>query len=138
MLVVLTAAATLEATAGASPGSGAVGELLARGTSAESLKVKGDEQSEVIFQRVTLAPGGFTGWHSHAGQLLVVVKSGTLTRYTADCSFETYRAGQSFIETDDVHQGRNLGSDPVELYVVYVNPQGAPLRFEEAERSCPI
>jgi quercetin dioxygenase-like cupin family protein len=28
---------------------------------------------------VTIQPGGRTGWHTHAGKVLAVVKAGTLT-----------------------------------------------------------
>jgi len=76
------------------------------------------------------APGGSTGWHYHDGQVIAVVKSGTLTRTLHDCSTEATSAGASFVEPagpDRTHIGRNLGTEPVVLLVTYVLPAGRPL-----------
>src|SRR5437588_9425774 len=62
---------------------------------------------DIVHQRVTYAPGGFSGWHSHPGVVLVVVTSGTITRYLPDCTHSDYTVGQSFVE---------LGRDQV-IYV---------------------
>jgi len=65
-----------------------------------------------VFQEVDLAPGGFTGSHTHRGPLLVVVKTGTLTHLDARCDVQTYAEGQAFIEPagkEHVHMGQNLG-----------------------------
>jgi quercetin dioxygenase-like cupin family protein len=101
--------------------------------------LKTTDASEIVFQQVTIHPGGSTGWHVHPGKLLVVVKSGTLTRYLADCTLETYTQGQSFIETNEIHLGRNNDpAVPVELYATYVNPVGSPLRTEVDDRDCGV
>lgn len=43
----------------------------------------------------------------------------------------------SFIETDDVHMGRNEDPFmPVELYVTYTNPPGSTLRSEADDPGC--
>lgn len=76
---------------------------------------------------ITVEPGGSTGWHTHCGQLIAVVKSGTLTRTLHDCSVEATSAGSSFIEPSGArhrHIGRNLGSEPVVLWVTYLLPRG--------------
>jgi quercetin dioxygenase-like cupin family protein len=98
ILVAAIAVAGVTGTAGANPGSGTQSVVLAQGTMPEPFTLYRTEASEVIFQQVTIQPGGHTGWHSHPGKLIAVVKSGTFTRYLADCTFQTYTQGESFIE----------------------------------------
>ncbi|WP_327351184.1 cupin domain-containing protein [Streptomyces sp. NBC_01304] len=125
----------------ATPGSGVTGTILAKGTSEGTLKLKSKGATDVVVRTITIAPGGTTGWHHHPGEVLAVVKSGTLTRTLDDCSVETTTAGKSFVEpagTAHRHVGRNLGSEPVELYVTYLLPAGSPISVdEEAPEACP-
>ena len=96
---------------------------------------KGD--TDFVFQEVMIEPGGHTGWHTHPGRLLVVVKSGTFTRVTANCRARTYTAGRAFVETTGVHEGRNLDpSVPVDLLITYVTPRTSPLRTEADPPRC--
>jgi quercetin dioxygenase-like cupin family protein len=88
-------------------------------------------------QQVTVAPGGTTGWHTHPGPALVLVKSGEFTLYDGDdksCHGTVYKAGQSFVDAGfgHVHVGRNEGTTNVEFYVVYLAPAptGQPLRVD--------
>ena len=140
--IVVTMAVPGTFTAGrgyATPGSGATSTVLASGTSAEGLKVHTKGPTDVVFVEVTIEPGGFTGWHTHPGPLVVTVQSGTLTRYLADCSVETSTAGDSFIEHAGrraVHMGVNNGSEPVVLLVTYLVPADGALRDEAAEPPC--
>ncbi|MFC8197812.1 cupin domain-containing protein [Streptomyces sp. NPDC060006] len=123
----------------ATPGSGVTGTVLAKGTSSGTLKIKAKGRTDVIVRSITIAPGGSTGWHHHPGQLIAVVKSGTLTRTLRDCSVETTPAGASFIEpagARHVHIGRNLGTEPVELYVTYLVPEGSPLSVDADAPAC--
>jgi NAD(P)-dependent dehydrogenase (short-subunit alcohol dehydrogenase family) len=56
------------------------------------------------------------------------VKAGTLIRTMHDCSTEVTRAGWSFVEPAGrrhTHIGRNLGTEPVVLVVIYVLPVGS-------------
>ncbi|WP_151480570.1 cupin domain-containing protein [Streptomyces albicerus] len=123
----------------ATPGSGVTGTILAKGTSAGTMKVKAKGRTDVIVRSITIAPGGSTGWHYHSGQLIAVVKSGTLTRTLQDCSVEATPTGTSFIEpagAHHVHIGRNLGTEPVELYVTYLVPEGSPLSVDADAPAC--
>ncbi|MBV1938575.1 cupin domain-containing protein [Streptomyces sp. BV286] len=123
----------------ATPGSGVTGTVLAKGTSSGTLKIKAKGRTDVIVRSITIAPGGSTGWHHHPGQLIAVVKSGTLTRTLRDCSVETTPTGASFIEpagARHVHIGRNLGTEPVELYVTYLVPEGSPLSIDADAPAC--
>jgi quercetin dioxygenase-like cupin family protein len=123
----------------ATPGSGVTGTILAQGTSAGTLKIKAKGRTDVIVRSITIAPGGTTGWHYHPGQLIAVVKSGTLTRTLQDCSVEVSPTGTSFVEpagSRRVHVGRNLGTEPVELYVTYLVPEGSPLSVDADAPTC--
>lgn len=139
ILVMVLAVGVMSGTAGASPGSGTEALGLAQGTMREPFTSQTNGASDVVFQQVTIPPGGHTGWHSHHGKVFAVVKSGTFTRYLADCAFQTYTEGQSFIETDKVHLGRtNDPAVPVELLVAYINPAGGPLRTEARDQDCKL
>lgn len=84
---------------------------------------------DYIVTDLTIGPQGSTGWHTHAGEIYGVVKSGTLTHYSANCEQDgVYAAGAPITDptgAEHVHLARNLGPDPVVLEVTYVNPSGA-------------
>ena len=49
---------------------------------------------DYITRDVTISPGGSTGWHWHDGELIGVVKQGTLTHNVSDCSVDgVYNVG---------------------------------------------
>ncbi|WP_069172332.1 cupin domain-containing protein [Streptomyces griseus] len=131
----------LPAAAVATPGSGVSGTVVAEGTSTGKLKVKTPQgRTDVTFRTITVAPGGSTGWHTHRGQLIAVVKSGTLTRTLDDCSVEVTPAGTSFIEPSGLrhrHIGRNLGTEPVVLWVTYLLAEGSALSDDAEAVDCP-
>ncbi|THA35868.1 cupin domain-containing protein [Streptomyces sp. A1277] len=136
----VAALAFVPTAAGATPGSGVSATVVAEGTSAKKLKVKTPKgRTDVTFRTITIEPGGSTGWHTHRGQLIVVVKSGTLTRTLDDCSVEVSPAGTSFIEPSGRkhrHVGRNLGTEPVVLWVTYLLPDGSELSDDADAVDC--
>lgn len=150
LIIVCAAAAVLVAAgvASATPGAGVVSApVLARGLLGEQLKlhIKKKEQTDVVVQQITIAPGGHTGWHSHPGVVVVVVKAGTLTYYPADdptCTGIAYGPGSAFVDPGHghVHIARNEGSTNLELYATYfeVSP-GGPFRIDvPAPGNCPF
>lgn len=136
--VALAAAVVAASSAIATPGSGTVfANVVARGTLAPHFKLKLRDSSrpgDVLVQQITIAPGGYTGWHTHPGVAIVIVKSGSLTLYDEDdpsCTGRTFSAGQVFADVGygHVHNGRNEGATNVELVVTYLDiPVGAPQR----------
>ena len=113
--------------------------ITARGSTDRPVHVRTKRPSDLAFARVTLQPGGYTGWHTHPGPLLVVVTSGTLTHYDRHCHVHTYKSGQAFQEHAGrrlVHMGTNRTSGPVVLEVTYVVPAGGPLRDEAPAPDC--
>jgi quercetin dioxygenase-like cupin family protein len=96
------------------------------------VKTRGD--SDAYVQDLTIAPGGYSGWHSHPGISFVMVRSGTATFYQAadPATPQVYPAGTGFVEEPgDVHNAVNEGDTNLELVVFYLLPQGAPRRIDE-------
>ena len=91
---------------------------------------------ETVFQQVVIAPGGYTGWHSHPGPVLVLIKSGQLSFYDGEdptCTPRIYTAGQAFFDRGQghVHIGRNEGSENLELWSAYLDiPPGEAFRID--------
>jgi quercetin dioxygenase-like cupin family protein len=127
----------------ATPGSGVIAApVIARATvDADNFKLKlrdSSNRADAVIQQVTIAPGGHTGWHTHPGPAVVLVKSGEFTLYQADdraCTGRTYRAGESFVDAGygNVHIGRNEGAANVELWVAYLDvPVDGAFRIDVA------
>ena len=142
---------TFMAPASATPPSGVTGTVWARASFVDPVDLKfkidgGSEQvilaphaQETVMQSIVITPGGHTGWHSHPGPVVVLVKSGELTLYPADdaaCAGRTFAAGQSFIDSGQghVHFARNTGVVNTELWVTYFDvPPGAAFRIDAAD-----
>ena len=142
-LVVITALAT--------PGSGIVSAtVVARASFVDpvdiKLKTTGEHQEvlhvpdaqETVIQQVIIAPGGSTGWHSHPGPVVVLIKAGQLSFFSSEdpsCTPTIYSAGQAFTDPGQghVHVARNLGTENVELWAVYFDvPAGGAFRLDAA------
>ena len=142
MLSVLLCGATVAmvpAAASATPGSGVSGTVLGKGTSNDTIEVRNEGRTDIVVRHEVIEPGGFTGWHYHPGTLIYVVHKGALTRTLQDCSVQVILAGQSLVDAAGdrrPHSGRNLGAEPVELYVTYVIPAGAPLSVDANDPGC--
>ncbi|MFI7663788.1 cupin domain-containing protein [Nocardia sp. NPDC049526] len=102
----------------------------ARGTASRVLFRFTLGRRAVIGRQTVIEPGGTSGWHYHDGTLLVLVARGTLDHPGSDCVPVTYRRGRIFREPSGrsyPHVARNLGTTPVTLFVLYLNPTGSPL-----------
>ena len=121
----------LPATADATPGAGVTARILAQTTAGGK---------DYILREITVQPGGTTGWHYHDGTLYAFVKKGTLTHSGHDCKTDgVYRTGAAFTEESgagNVHVGRNLGTKPLVLEVLYVDPAGSPLSEDAPNPGC--
>ncbi|HKE04639.1 MAG TPA: cupin domain-containing protein, partial [Blastocatellia bacterium] len=97
------------------------------------LKTEG-APSDFVVQDVALTPGGYSGWHSHPGPVLITVKEGTASWYDADCVLHTYTAGMAFIEDAGVnHFVRNdSATENLRLINTYIVPTGVSTRVEES------
>ena len=136
LVVIVGAAAAYSRTVLATPPSGLKNTPLARGTNTSEGTIPLQFGTDVAMAQITVDPGGSSGWHSHPGGAIVVVKQGSLTVYGSlgnQCRAVTYGAGQAFIErpgeVDDVF---NTGTVPYVLYVTFPRvPQGDSARIDE-------
>jgi quercetin dioxygenase-like cupin family protein len=128
----------------ATPPAGLNQTLLARGTNTSHGTIPLKFGTDVVMVRITVDPGGSSGWHSHPGGAIIVVERGTLAVYSPvghRCRTTTYTAGQAFIErpgeVDDVF---NTGTDPYVLYVTFprVPPKRAPRTDEPDPGACRV
>jgi len=130
----------------ATPGSGFVPAPIATGHYG-ALDVKADKlekwdlflktkaSSEVGVDRLTVQPGGYSGWHAHPAPVFITVISGEIQWYDGAnpvCPSVTYRAGQSFIEqANHAHDVRNVTGTPAVFIGVRISPEGVPFRIDQ-------
>ena len=100
------------------------------------LQVQGD--TDYYSQHLVLAPGGYSGWHSHPGVLVGAVTSGHVDFYNAKCEKQTIGPGQVYTENDEVHAISNTGVVDADLYISYLIKHGAPRRRDEPAPACAI
>ena len=130
---------------GATPGSGVVFNIITRGTTQDAIAASGhvgrwnalvhtNRSSDFVVQDVALAPGGYSGWHTHPGPALVTVRRGTATLYEADdpeCTPQVFSAGSAFTESaGHAHTVQNESAEDLELLVTYITPVGAFQRID--------
>jgi quercetin dioxygenase-like cupin family protein len=133
------------------PGSGVVSApILARGDFSDQVDVKiklttehgtvvsnAPDAGEVVVQEITIAPNGTTGWHSHPGPVVVVVKAGALTYVREEqgvCVETLYSAGTAFVDPGQghVHTAFNRGSENLVLIATYFDvPATTSPRIDE-------
>ncbi len=132
------------------PGNGVVSTIITRASftnlTSFTLRVgKGREQQvinvraaqETAIGQLVWSPGGHTGWHTHPGPAVVLVKSGQLSFYDGEdptCTARIYSAGQSFIDSGQghVHLVRNESqTENAEVWTTYFDvPPGGATRID--------
>ena len=151
VIAVLIGSMFLVSTASATPGTGITSEPITSGSLSEpiSAKFKTDfgvvhtDVSKVTMVKLTIVPGGSSGWHQHGGPLWAVVASGTLTFYAGDdpsCTGKVYPQGSAFMDPGDhTHNVRNEGSENLVIYVVFMLPTDGAARIDEPNPgNCPF
>jgi quercetin dioxygenase-like cupin family protein len=128
---------------GATPPSGLTNVPLARGTNQSTGTIPLEFGTDIAMAQITVDAGGSSGWHSHPGGAIIVVKQGSLTVHKAigsQCQIETYSAGQAFIERPgELDQVTNNGTIPYILLVTFPRvPQGDSPRTDQPDPgTCP-
>ena len=131
-------------TALASPPSGVIPTVLARGTfpafnvmsnpaNGDLFKAQAKGPIDVVVRQHDYAAGASTGWHSHPYPVLITVKSGTLTFYEYDdptCTPIVVHAGEGYVDSGRGHIGRNETDQPATDISVIMAPVGQPFRSE--------
>src|SRR6516165_10249651 len=127
----------------ATPPSGLTNILLARGTDTSHGTIPLRFGTDVAMAQITVDPGGSSGWHSHPGGAIIIVKEGALTVYSPvgrQCRITTYSAGQAFIERPgEVDDVLNTGTIPYVLFVAFPRvPRGESARTDQPDPgTCP-
>jgi quercetin dioxygenase-like cupin family protein len=130
----------------ATPANGFVGTLLARGTDQSNGTIPIKQGLDIVVQENTVQPGGTSGWHSHPGGAIVVIKQGEITIYESvgnHCVITRYTAGQAFVEPpDQVVIAKNTGTSVTISYATFpgvpVGVAGAQRTDEADPHTCPI
>jgi quercetin dioxygenase-like cupin family protein len=145
-MVILALSATMVS---ATPPSGATGVVLGRGTNQVSDTLTAGAGLDVVTQMITFAPGATTGWHTHPGEVAVVVVSGTISLWRTpgtaeqpDCTKRDVTAGQGWVAPGsgtEYDLARNETTSPVVVLVTYVNvPVGSTaLLTHQTTNPCP-
>jgi len=144
LLLVVVGGAGYGGIALATPPSQLTQVPLARATNVSHGTIPLHFGTDVAMAQITVDPGGSSGWHSHPGGAIIVVKQGSLTVYSPvgrkKCETTTYSAGQAFIERPgEVDDVLNAGTIPYVLFVTFPRvPQGANPRTDEPDPgTCP-
>ena len=122
---------------GATVGRGNVGTFHIKSKAADyDVDLKSKDNTDILVTNLVIAAGGHSGWHSHPGPVLVVVKTGTMTLYGADdptCTGTPHPAGTVFIEEGGmVHIARNEGTVEATMVATSFLPAGGPGRIDAA------
>ena len=125
------------------PTGGFTNVPLARGTNVSDGTIPLQVGTDVAMAQITVDPGGSSGWHSHPGGAIIVVKQGSPTLYRAigsQCQSTTYGPGDAFIERPgEVDDVLNAGAAPYVLYVTFPRvPPGGSARIDQPDPgTCP-
>jgi hypothetical protein len=132
-------------------GRGNAGPFHIRSTDGFDVEIQAKENTDIAMTTVVVGPGGTSGWHSHPGPVLIVVKTGAITFYRAGghsgqgfddaanngneptCTRTVYPAGSAFIEVPapgHVMLARNEGTVEATISATFFAPPGAPLRID--------
>ena len=128
----------------ASPGSGVTFTTLATGNMEESFRINSErikfqtkDPAATRVQSAVWAAGSYSGWHSHPGVLIAVVKTGSVTVWDGECNNKTYGPGlplgSVFVEGgDELMQATSSGG--ATEYLAHTAPAGNPIVYRnEAE-----
>ena len=96
------------------------------------LMLKTKDVTHVGVDKLTVQPGGYSGWHSHTGATFITVTSGEVVWYDGErCSTTTYKAGEGFVEdANHVHQVVNATGAVATFVAVQMRPKGAAPRVD--------
>jgi hypothetical protein len=134
-------------------GRGNAGAFHIRSTDGFDVEIQAKDSTDIAMSTAVVGVGGTSGWHSHPGPVLVIVKTGAITFYRAGghsglgfddaanngngatCTRTVYPAGSAFVEVPapgHVMLARNEGTVETTISAVYFAPPGAALRIDQS------
>ncbi len=99
-------------------------------------QVQAQGATDTYVQHLVLAPGGYSGWHSHPGILVATLVGGSVDFYDANCQKSSYTAGQVYFEAAQPHAIINRGSENADIYLAYLVKHGQARRIEADAPVC--
>jgi hypothetical protein len=117
---------------------------------------------DIVTSKITVAPGGSSGWHSHPGGAIVIIQQGEVTIYSSvgkgdeqgesqseqerggrfpQCVITRYTAGQSFVELPgEVDYALNTGKTDYIIIATFPSvPVGGASRIDQPNPgTCPV
>jgi quercetin dioxygenase-like cupin family protein len=151
MVAMAVGAAGLLITVNAVPGAatppspvGFTNQLLSRGTYTSDGTLPIKQGMDIVVAKITVAPGGYSGWHSHPGGAIVVVQQGAVTLYKSvgnQCEITIYAKGQAFVERPgELDDAVNNGSTDYIIFVTFPGvPVGEASRIDQPNPgTCPV
>ena len=100
------------------------------------LKLRTQGASDVYMQEVAFAPGGYSGWHTHPGLLVLTVVAGELSLFDEHCNIKVMEPGDVFTEDFSVHNLVNTGTVEAQAKAFYIVQKGKPRREEASAPAC--
>ena len=94
------------------------------------LRIIAKEPVDVHVSDINVNPRGSSGWHTHPGPSIVIVRSGTATVYESDdptCTGVEHPVGSGFVDGGGSHVHRVVNQDtvnPLQLVAVQIVPAG--------------
>lgn len=83
---------------------------------------------EIVLVEGTVPVGGREGLHTHPGELVAYVQSGTIRLDHDGRESVVYEAGESFqVDANTVHEGVNIGDVPFVALATFVVEKGKPM-----------
>jgi quercetin dioxygenase-like cupin family protein len=119
-------------------------QLLGRGTYTSDGTLPIKQGMDIVVVKITVSPGGSSGWHSHPGGAIVVVQQGAVTvnkSLGSRCEITTYTKGQAFVERPgELDDAVNKGTTDYILFVTFPGvPVGGASRIDEPNPgTCPV
>ena len=107
-------------------------------TSGASFRVQlnADGPSTSSIQDSSIGAGGHNGWHSHPGMVVVILLSGSITWYDANCTPTNYKAGDAWVEGGQIHAFKVTSATPIHALAYFLTAQGVPVRTDQPAPEC--
>ena len=91
----------------------------------QDIEYPSESDAQISASTVRIEPGAETGFHRHDAPLVAYILSGTLTVYYDGGVVKEYSPGTALVEAiGTYHNGRNEGTEPVEILAVSIGAEG--------------
>jgi quercetin dioxygenase-like cupin family protein len=100
------------------------------------VRLEADGPAASAIQDAAIEPGGSNGWHSHPGMVVVMLVAGSITWYDENCNPTEYKAGDAWIEGEQLHAFKVTSSQPIHIMAYFLTAKGLPVRTDQPAPEC--